>query len=497
MSGDDRSTAVGQLPEAETSPTSPTPVVLTRLVWLLWVGSLGVVAARLLGDGPWTVAGLVVVDGLTVVMWTVVTFFSGIVHSYSRRYMAGSRDISRFFTRVFGFTLVVMLLVAADHVALFGLAWLAMGLVMADLIGYVRGWPQAQAAARLARRYFLASTLFLAVALGTLWWTTGGTTVSGLATAGDVVGTPVVWVAVGALLLAAMVQSALVPFHGWLLGSMTAPTPASALMHAGFVNAGGVLLTRFAPLVGVDPSVMLLVVVVGAVSALFGKLLKSVQADVKRQLGCSTVGQMGFMIMQAGLGFFGAAVTHLVLHGCYKAYQFLAAGEGVEHTSPASDGPTAPATSLLGVVVALLTGLAGGAVFAGLTGKGTSLDSGLVLTLLVVVLTLHATWDLVRRQSLPTTVRYLAVPVVGLPAIALYAVVYTAITGLVADLPVVTAPTELTVVHGVVVVAFVVAYVATETGVYRRSRRLYVALVNASQPPSETLLTDPEEYSEH
>jgi NAD(P)H-quinone oxidoreductase subunit 5 len=302
---------------------------------------------------------------------------------------------------------------------------------------------------------------------------------------------------VGGVLLAAAVQSALVPFHTWLLASMTAPTPASALMHAGFVNAGGVLLVRFAPLVTVDPSVMLVVVVVGAASALLGKLLKSVQADVKRQLGCSTVGQMGFMVMQAGLGLFGAAITHLVLHGLYKAYHFLAAGEGIERTSPTADEPAAPATSLPGVVVTLLTGLAGGALFAGLTGKGASLDGGLVLTLLVVVLALHATRDLVRRRSLPATVRYLAVPLVGLPAIALYAAVYTVVTGLVADLPVVTAPADLTVVHGVVAAAFVAAYVAVETGVYRRSQRLYVALVNASQPPVETLLTASEEYSEY
>jgi NAD(P)H-quinone oxidoreductase subunit 5 len=472
-------------------------VILTRLVWLLWAGSLGVAGARLLGGGPWEAAGLVVVDGLTVVMWTVVTFLSGIVHSYSRRYMAGSRDVARFFTRLFGFTLVVILLVAADHVALFGLAWLAMGLVMADLIGYVRGWPQARAASRLARRYFLVSAAALAVALGTLWWATGDATVSGVATAGDAVGTPTAVLAVGTLLLAATIQSALVPFHTWLLASMTAPTPASALMHAGFVNAGGILLARFAPLVADDPAVMLLVVVVGTTSALGGKLLKSVQTDVKRQLGCSTVGQMGFMIVQAGLGFFGAAITHLVLHGFYKAYQFLSSGDGIERTTPAADEATSRGASVPGVVVTLLTGLAGGVLFAGLTGKGFALDGGVVLTLLVVVLMLHATWDVVRRRSLPATVRYAAVPLVGLPAIAVYAATYTVVTGLLADLPVVTAPAELTVVHGVVAAAFLAAYVAVETGVHRHSSRLYVALVTAGQPPVDTLLTASEEYSEY
>ncbi len=481
-------TTVGPLPETEQTPPR-TAVVLTRLVWLLWVGSLGAVAARRLVGGPWAFGGLVVVDGLTVLLWTVVTLLAGIVLGYSRRYVAGERGVARFFRRVVGFTLAVLVLVAADHVVLFALAWLAMGLAMAALIGHVRDWPQARAAARLARRYFLAGTAALSLALGTLWWATGDPSIAGLATAGDSLSAPVLWVAVGGLLLAATIQSALVPFHTWLLASMTAPTPASALMHAGFVNAGGILLVRFAPLVSLDPSVMLLIVVVGTASALAGKLLKSVQPDIKRQLGCSTVGQMGFMILQAGLGLFGAAITHLVLHGFYKAYQFLSVGEAIERTSPAGERRRPRGPGVAGAVVTVATALAGGALFAWLTGKGLAVDGGLVLTLLVVVLCLHATWELVRRRSLPATVRYAAVPLVGLPAIVLYAAVYAAVTTLLADLPVVTAPAEPTAVHAAVAVAFVAAYVAVETGLHRRSRRLYVALLTAGRPPADALLS--------
>ena len=513
MTGADWSQTIGSI-EVD-SETPRTPLVLTRLVWLLWVGSLAVAVGRVVATEPWGVPGLLVVDGLTVLLWTVVTFFSGIVHSYSRRYLAGTPGQSRFFRRVFGFTLVVGLLVAADHAVLFGLAWMAMGLVMADLIGHVRGWPQARAASRLARRYFLASTAALAVALGTLWLATGKTTLSGFVAAADSLGTQTLWLAAGALLVAAAIQSALVPFHGWLLGSMTAPTPASALMHAGFVNAGGVLLARFAPVVTADPAVGLVVVCVGATSALAGKLLKTVQPDAKRQLGCSTVGQMGFMIVQAGLGFFGAAVTHLLLHGFYKAYQFLSVGDAVEHTSPkaghgerdrtphgrrsetAQGGEGSRGVGVVGAFVTVATGVAGGALFVVLTGKGTKVDGGLLLTLLVVVVTLHAAWGFARRPSLSPTARYLAVPVVALPAVVVYAGVYAAVTTVLGDLPVVTAPAELRVVHLVVAGAFLAAYVASETGLYRRSSRLYVTLVNAGQPPTDTLTTTTEEYDEH
>jgi NAD(P)H-quinone oxidoreductase subunit 5 len=465
----------------------------------MFVTSVAALAVRGRIGGAWEIPGVAAIDGLTVLMWVVVTFFSGIVHSYSRRYMAGNTHETTFFAAVFGFTVVVMGLVAADHLVLFGLLWLTMGLLMAKLIGIISGWEQAQAAATVARKYFLASSALLAVALAALWSATGATTVSGIAAAADTLGGSMWLVAAGALVLAAMIQSALIPFHSWLLSSMTAPTPASALMHAGFVNAGGILLTRFAPVITVDPGVMLAVVAVGGASAVGGKLLKSVQTDVKSQLGCSTVGQMGFMIMQAGLGFFGAAITHLILHGFYKAYQFLGAGARVEHTAPSEKTPhtVGPLKSVVGLVVTLLTGLAGGALFAMLTGKGLKVDAGLLLTFFVVFTTLHAARDAVHHTSLSTGARYGAVPLVFFPAITIYAVVYEAISGLLSELPMVTVPTELTLLHGIIAVAFVGIYIGIETGIHEQSQRLYVALVNASQPASDTVLTSTEDYNEY
>jgi NAD(P)H-quinone oxidoreductase subunit 5 len=496
MPGHDSKRTVGALPG--TAADSPlVPVALTWLSWVLFAASIAVLAVRVGVGATWELPGVVAVDGLTVLMWTVVTFFSGIVHSYSRRYMAGSGHETKFFLAVFGFTLIVMGLVAADHVALFGLLWLAMGLVMAELIGINGGWKQARAAARVARTYFAASSALLAVALAALWWATGATTVSGIVGATDALAGPVWLVAAGGLVLAAMIQSALIPFHTWLLASMTAPTPASALMHAGFVNAGGILFVRFAPVVSVDPTTMLLLVAVGAASALLGKLFKSVQADTKTRLGSSTVGQMGFMIMQAGLGFFGAAITHLVLHGFYKAYLFLSAGREVDHTSPADTTHATGGAGPVGAVVTVLAGLAGGALFVALTGKGTSLDSGLLLTGLVVLTTLHATRSALRSSAVPATYRYGVVPLVFLPAVAVYALAYNAIRMVLADLSLVTAPAELTLVHAAVAAAFLAGYVAIETGLYRRSDRLYVALVNATTPPSTTLLTSRGEYNEY
>ena len=498
MTGENQSTTIGELPNANPERATLVPVVLTRLVWGLCLASLGAVGARLLGWLPETavLGDVVAVDGLTLLLWAVVTFFSGIVHSYSRRYMAGDSGFVRFFTRVFAFTLVVMVLVAANHAALFAAAWLAMGLVMADLIGHVREWPQAGSAASLARRYFLASSGLLSLALAVSWWQTGATTVAEIGSSVGSLPASTVLLVSALLVLAAMIQSALLPFHTWLLASMTAPTPASALMHAGFVNAGGILLVRFAPVVTVSPEVLLGIVVLGAVSALGGKLLKSVQPDVKRRLGCSTTGQMGFMIMQAGLGFFGAAITHLILHGFYKAYKFLSSGGRVERTAPTPESDDG-SLGAVGTIATVLSAAAGGAVFVWLTGKGAGLDSGLLLTLVVVLTTLHATRETIGQAGLSPVTRAAAVPLVFLPAIAVYGVVYRAVGAVLAGLPVVAAPVSLTLGHGLVAAAFVLAYFAIETGVHRRSRRLYVTLLNASQPPTATVLNSTEDYNEY
>jgi NAD(P)H-quinone oxidoreductase subunit 5 len=294
-------------------------------------------------------------------------------------------------------------------------------------------------------------------------------------------------------MLAAMIQSALVPFQGWLLSSMTAPTPVSAFMHAGLVNAGGILLGRFAAVVFALPTVMLVIVVVGGLSALVGQAWMLVQTDVKRQLGCSTVAQMGFMVLQCGLGFVPAAITHLILHGFYKAYLFLSVGSVVEHTRP--DEASSNPRSLLAAAVAVGTALAGGALFAVLTGKSlTALNSGTVLVVFVVLAVLHATYTLADRAGLSPTTRLWAVPAAVLPALGCYAAVYSGVTTLMQGVPMATVPTDLTVVHGAMVGLFVLAYVAVERGWHRASPRLYVALLNTSQPDPRTILTRRDQY---
>jgi NAD(P)H-quinone oxidoreductase subunit 5 len=467
------------------------PLLLTRLTWLLFFLSLG--ALVWFPDPEWAHGTILQVDGLTRLMAVVTTFFSGIIQSFSRRYMAGAKRLNSFYGRLFALTLVVVALTAANHLALFVGAWTAMGWLLADLIGHVRGWPQAQAASRYARGYFLVGSALVAAALGLLGVQAKAVTIDGVLAA--IPSLPPLPVALAALLLlgGAMIQSALVPFHRWLLSSMTAPTPVSGFMHAGLVNAGGILLARFAPVAFELSWVMLAIVLVGGLSALLGQAWILVQTDVKRQLGASTVAQMGFMVLQCGLGLIPAAITHLVLHGFYKAYLFLATGSAVKQTIPSD--PTSASHSLGNSVVALASALAGGALFAFLTGKSLSaLNSGTLLILFVVLAVLHATRRMIRRTALPSRARLWAVPTVLLPSIGLYALVYNGVSALLAPLPSAVLHAPLTPLHWTLAAVFMFAYVAMDRGWHRLSTRLYVALLNTSQPASTTLLHNRDQY---
>src|SRR3569833_2724228 len=139
------------------------------------------------------------------------------------------------------------------------------------------------------------------------------------------------------LVVAAFARSAQFPLHSWLPYSMEGPTPVSALMHAGIVNAGGFLLNRFAPLFVHASDVLHVVFAVGLLTALIGSALMLTQNDIKKSLGYSTMGQMGFMVMECGLGAFSLAVYHLIAHGLFKATLFLGSG-GVISDARRNDG---------------------------------------------------------------------------------------------------------------------------------------------------------------
>jgi NAD(P)H-quinone oxidoreductase subunit 5 len=457
------------------------PVFVTALVWIACAFALAGTALGL-RTAPLEFAGLRI-DALTLALAVAATLVSGVVHLFALRYMAGERGRTRFFGRLGLLTLVVLLLLAADHVALFAGAWVAMGLLLASLIGHIRDWPQARAAAMRARTLFLIGGAALMLGLGLLASAAGMASIAGILANAGAIPTGTLGSAVACFALAAMIQCGLVPFHSWLMASMTAPTPVSAFMHAGLVNAGGILLARFAPLFEVVPAAMTVVFALGAASVLLAALAQLVQSDVKRGLAASTIAQMGFMLVQCGLGFFAAAMAHLALHGLYKASLFLGAGSAV--VTPLKRRGR-QVTAGAGVAAALAAGVAGGGTFALVSGK---LDYGLLTTGAVLVVfagvaAAQAALAFARTASAPALA---ATPLVLAGVGALYGLLVVGAEALLAPVPGMTQPQPLNAVHGLALLAIVGTWAAVAAGLHTRSAWLYARVLTWSQPPAATV----------
>lgn len=312
---------------------------------------------------PFVLDSLFHVDRLSVTMMGLVAFIGICVGSFGYRYLKGDGHYQSFFIWLTLLIGSVMLMVSADHLVLLLVAWCVSNGLLVRLMIYKTSWRAARAAGRLATKNFIGGGVGVASAFGLFYATTGQTSIQAVIHQPTL--SPALLLALVLLLVGAMTQSAIWPFHRWLLSSLNSPTPVSAIMHAGLINGGGFLLARFAPLYLKSPALLTAIVVIGIVSALLGTLWKLLQPDVKRMLACSTMSQMGFMFVQCGLGLFPAAVAHLVWHGMFKAYLFLASGSAAkEKRVDQAYPPTA-----LAFVAALVCGLVGSFSFAVSSGK--------------------------------------------------------------------------------------------------------------------------------
>ncbi|WP_339903334.1 proton-conducting transporter membrane subunit [uncultured Cyclobacterium sp.] len=373
----------------------------------------------------------------------------------------------------------------AQHILLLIFSWLIMGVLMAQLIGIDKDWGEAREAAKFTQKYFLAGTGFLSVGLIPLALYSGQYTISGIAEVVDDIPFYLLQLSAICVIGAAIVQSAMYPFHRWLLSAMTAPTPASALMHAGFVNGAGILLALFSSLL-LASATMNILFIVGGFTAIIAQFTKLLQVNVKQKLGCSTIAQMGFMIMQCGLGFFNAAVVHLILHGFYKAYLFLSSGEEIAQTKP-EQPKTLRIRPLQGVVVLFFGGL-GAYLFADWTGKGLLLNSGLLLTIIVAITIGQATYNIVKEQSLSAIQKIIVPPMLFIAGIGLYALMYNGVSMLMANMPKISEPLPLTSVQIIFGAIFLIGFFIMKLGVYKKFPWVYVKLMNLSQPNKKSIL---------
>ncbi|MFD2146141.1 proton-conducting transporter membrane subunit [Mucilaginibacter antarcticus] len=274
---------------------------VNNCVWLLFFCNLCFLALNH-DQTHWDNLGIIRINRFTILIWTIVTFFAAIVLTYSRRYLNGFTYRAGFVYLTLGFTISVMLFVASEHVLLLLFSWFAMGFFMARLIGSDKDWGEAKEASKFAQKYFLLSGVCLSIGVLLLAFKSSNFMISGIIAALLNLSKPILTNSALFIITAAIIQSAIYPFHRWLLSAMTAPTPASALMHAGFVNGSGILLTLFSTLLFTTGTLPLLFII-GGVTAIAAQFTKLLQTSIKHKLACSTIAQMGFMIMQCGLGF--------------------------------------------------------------------------------------------------------------------------------------------------------------------------------------------------
>ena len=277
---------------------------------------------------PWLIS-----TPLGGILAALVQFLGTVIGAFSARHLQGEPGQARYVTGLAGVLTAVHVLLVADHWLLLIGAWALVGVALQQLLCFYPDRPFARLAAHKKRVADRLADGFLAAAALLAWQEVGSGSLSDLAAhVGRHGVTPILQGCALCLALAVILRTALLPVHGWLIQVMEAPTPVSALLHAGVVNLGGFVLIRFAPLLERAAAARWLLIVFGLAAAVLAGLVMLTRITIKVRLAWSTVAQMGFMVLECGLGLYTLAALHLIGHSLYKAHNFLSASTVVRHT---------------------------------------------------------------------------------------------------------------------------------------------------------------------
>ncbi|MGB0743234.1 MAG: proton-conducting transporter membrane subunit [Opitutales bacterium] len=299
---------------------------LATLCWVLI--SPGPVVATLT-DASWFGIRF---DALSATILLLVCFLGAVILRFSKKYLAGDPKQGYFFKWMSVTLGAVMALVVAPGLVQFGLAWVATSMGLHKLLVY---FPDRLGTLLSARKKLIVSRVGDLCLIGAF---SGTYAVCGVQDFGQLFAATQLeggllanhsWIG-WLIILGALLKSAQFPFHTWLPDTMGAPTPVSALMHAGIINGGGYLVVRLSPVLVHTPGALQMLAICGALTAIYGSMVMLSQTSVKRALAYSTIAQMGFMLLQCGLGAFHLAILHLVAHSLYKGHAFLSSGSAVE-----------------------------------------------------------------------------------------------------------------------------------------------------------------------
>lgn len=281
--------------------------------------------------GNWTIRFGFLADRLSSFMALIVTGVGFLIHVYSVGYMAGEKDYKRFFAYLNLFVFAMLVLVTADNFVQLLIGWAGVGLSSFLLIGF---YTERLSAVHAARKAFVVNTIGdvgLMLGVFTILLNTGVINYASVFSSPKLIGAGVdhSWINWAAffLFIGCAAKSAQLPLQTWLPDAMEGPTPVSALIHAAtMVTAGVYLVCRAAPIFGRSDVMSVVIPVIGALTAIYAATCALAQTDLKRVLAYSTVSQLGYMFMAAGVGAYQAALFHLMTHAFFKALLFLAAG---------------------------------------------------------------------------------------------------------------------------------------------------------------------------
>jgi len=275
---------------------------------------------------------VVQLDIVSGAMFLLVATLSVIVVRYSRTYLAGQKELDRYARYLLMTLASVTILVTSNHLAVLVVAWFAADVGLHQLLTFYRNRRQAIIVAhkkfllsRVADACFVTSIVLIGGAVGSLRI---DVVTEYARNSGEL--SPTLHLATILLVFGVLLKTAQVPFHGWLQHVMEAPTPVSALLHAGVVNIGGFVMIRLAPLMAHASLAQSILVGVGLFTTIVASLSMMTRVSIKIVLAWSTIAQMGFMLVQCGLGAWHLALMHLLAHSLYKAYMFLSAGSTVQ-----------------------------------------------------------------------------------------------------------------------------------------------------------------------
>ena len=324
-------------------------------------------AAISLLNGPFTLA--LRADGVAASLAALVGFIGWIVMRYSRTYLDGETREGAFHGLMLTTLAAVLVFVQAATLPTLILATAAVGVTLRKLLLFYPDRPEARRAATKFTGVWHTGDVMLVIAAVLLYARFGTLDLTALPAIAAASGLGIAGtLAIAAIVAAAALKTATFPLHGWLTEVMEAPTPVSALLHAGIINSGGVLLITAAGLVQQSSGAMAALVMIGGFTALFGAAVMLTQSAIKTALAWSTISQMGFMLLQCGLGLWTLALLHIIAHSLYKAHAFLSSGGAVaDVASIRRPGPVA-VPSIAAVLKSFALALA---IFAGIASAFT------------------------------------------------------------------------------------------------------------------------------